>query len=248
MKRHIKLLILIISIILVFLTYKAFSKQSNKIYYIALGDSIAEGLNPYGKVGYGYPDYIKDYFEEEDNLSFYTKSYAKSGYTTENIKEDIENGKEVVVDNERINIKRALRESNLVTITIGANDFIKEFSLSNIDEKLQNIKELKKEIDKISLKVKDLLELIKKYAKGKIILTGYYNPLPRNVLNKDKIDELVKYANSKYEDICDDLNIIYVDIFDSIAQNIEYLPSPFDIHPSVKGYEEIAKVLINKIK
>ena len=248
MKSKIRLLVFILSIIIVFLTYKLYSSQAKKIYYVALGDSIAEGLNPYGKVEYGYPDFIKDYLEKEDNLKFYTKKFAKSGYTTNNVKSDIENGKEIEENGERINIKKALRESNLVTVTIGANNFLKGISFENLDYKLKNIKEMKREVDKVSKEVKDLLILIKKYAKGNIILTGYYNPIPRDKINKELIDEIIKYSNEKYEEICDDLDIVYVDIFDTIGQNMELLPSPLDIHPSVKGYEEIAKVLINKIK
>lgn len=247
MKKHIKLFVFILSILIVFTTYALFSNNKEKYYYIALGDSIAEGFTPNGKVEYGYPDYLKDYFEKENKLSFYTKTFAKSGYTTQNLIDDIENGREVLVDSKKLNIKKALRESNLVTVTIGANDFIRGISLQNLDSRLSDIKELKKEIDEITKKVQSTMELIKKYAKGTIILTGYYNPLPSDTAHKQIIDEIVKYANSKYEDICDDLNIVYVDIFDFAKQNIELLPSPFDIHPSVKGYEEISKILINII-
>lgn len=247
MKNKVRLLVFILSIITVFLTYKLYSGQTKKIYYVALGDSVAEGLNPYGKVEYGYPDFIKDYLEKEDNLKFYTKKFAKSGYTTNDVKNDIENGKEIEENGERINIKKALRESNLVTVTIGANDFLRGISFENLDGKINDVKEMKREVDKISKDVKEVLELVKKYAKGNIILTGYYNPIPRDEAHKELIDEIIKYSNEKYEEICDDLNITYVDIFDTIGQNIELLPSPLDIHPSVKGYEEIAKALIKKI-
>ena len=61
MKKHIKLLVLACSLSLVFVIYNIFKENNNKIYYIALGDSIAEGMNPYGNIGYSYSDYIKDY-------------------------------------------------------------------------------------------------------------------------------------------------------------------------------------------
>lgn len=237
-----------LSFVTVFFIYKTFQGTQSKINYIALGDSVAEGLSPYGEVGYGYPDYISDYLRKNDKLNFYTKGFAKSGYTTEDIKNDIENNKKIEVDNHTINIKESLRESDLVTITIGANNFIKSLSLDNFTTKLDDIKKTKKEIDKIGKEVEDLLITVKKYAKGKIILIGYYNPLPRITTYKNTIDELIKYSNNIYREMCEDLNIEYVDIFDEFDKNIDYLPNPFDIHPNIKGYEAIANKIIKVLK
>lgn len=247
MKKYIKLLVLVVSILIVFFTYKIFEDKNNKIYYIALGDSLAQGMNPYGTVGYGYTDYISDYLESKNLLAFYTKGFAISGYTTDDVKNDIENNKTIEVDDTKLSIKKALRESDLVTLSIGANDFLRGLSFSNFDTKLEDIKGSKKEIDAIGFKVRDLINLINDYAKGKIILVGYYNPLPRLSVIKDEIDELVKYANIVYEDICDDLNIICVDVFPSFDNREDYLPNPLDIHPNTKGYERIADLVIEKI-
>lgn len=248
MKRHIKLFVFLGAIIAVFAIYKTFSKESNKINYIALGDSVAEGMNSYGEIVYGYPDYISDYLKENERLTFYTKGFSKSGYTTENVKNDIENNKTIEVDGKKVNIKEALRESDLVTISIGANDFIKHLEIIDIPSKLTNLKESKKEIDAIGIKVKELLILIKKYAKNQIILVSYYNPLPALQSVKSEIDELIKYANNVYEDICDDLDITYVNVFDIFDGNDKYLPNPIDIHPTTEGYKEIANRIIKEIE
>lgn len=246
MKKHIKLFVFIASMIIVFLIYKGFEHRQEKIYYIALGDSVAEGMNSYGNVGYGYPDYIKDYLEN-DRLDFYTKGFSKSGYTTEDVKDDIENNKTITVDGKKLSIKEALRESDLVTISIGANDFIKGLSFSNFSSKLESIKTSKKEIDKIGKDVENLIKIIQGYAKKDIILIGYYNPFPRLTTIKSEIDELIKYSNNVYEDICDDLDITCVNIFDIFDNNEKLLPNPLDIHPNIKGYEKIADEVIKKI-
>ena len=44
MKKHIKLVVFFLSLLIVFGTYKIFSKNMSKLKYIALGDSIAEGM------------------------------------------------------------------------------------------------------------------------------------------------------------------------------------------------------------
>lgn len=247
MKKHFKLLVFISALFIVFLTYRIFQYKTTEINYIALGDSVAEGMGPYGAVGYGYPDYISDYLKSKERLNFYTKGFSKSGYTVADVKRDIENNKTITVNKQKVNIKEALRESDLVTISIGANDFIRGLSLDNFTTKLEDIKATKKEIDEIGLDVKELIELIKDYAKGEIILIGYYNPLPRIEYYKDEIDELVKYSNHIYEEICDDLDITYVDVFDEFERNKDYLPNSLDIHPSIKGYEAIANKIIKEL-
>ena len=129
MKKHIKLVVFFLSLLIVFGTYKIFSKNMSKLKYIALGDSIAEGMNSYGVIDYGYSDYISDYLNKNNRLDFYTKKFSKSGYTTRDVINDIENNKSVTINNKKVYLKEILRESNLVTLTIGANNFIKSFSL-----------------------------------------------------------------------------------------------------------------------
>lgn len=248
MKKHIKIFVFVCSLVLVFVIYNLFKDNNSKIYYVALGDSIAEGMDSYGNIGYGYSDYIYDYFKSNNKLKFYTKDFSKSGYTTEDLKKDIENSKIIEIDSKKINIKQALRESDLVTISIGANDFIKGKNISYISNLLKDIKTTKKSIDEIGKEVKDLIILVKKYAKNKIVLVGYYNPLPRYIEKKNEINELIDYSNFIFEEICDEEKITYVDISDLFLENEELLPNPIDIHPSTEGYKEIANLIIDKIE
>lgn len=248
MKKHIKLIVFLFALLLVFITYNSFSKENKKINYIALGDSIAEGMNSYSIVDYGYTDYIKDYLEDKELLSFYTKKYAVSGYRTRDLKNDIEDNKVVEQDNKKIYLKEALRESDLVTLTIGANDLIKTISLDNIEETILNVRETKQEIDKILEREKDIIILIKKYAKRQIIVTGYFNPFPRLINYKSNIDELVKYYNNHLNDLCDELEVDFVDIFEILDGNIKAFPNPMNIHPNKYGYELIYKEVAKKIE
>ena len=83
-------------------------------------------MNSYGIVDYGYPDYINDYLKEKNKLAFYTKEFSKSGYTIEDVKNDIDKNKVINVDNKKVYLKEALRESDIVTLTIGINDFLRK--------------------------------------------------------------------------------------------------------------------------
>ena len=248
MRKHTKLIVFVISIFIVFFTYNKFIKQNSKIIYIPLGDSIAEGMTPYHNVDYGYTDYIKDYLESNDKLSFYTKKYTKSGYTIENIKRDINDNKIIIEDDKKYYLKEMLRESDLVTITVGANDLIKGMSIEDIPVKLLDIKGVKKDIDEVIKSYKELLKLIKKYAKEQIIVTGYFNPLPKMTQFKKQIDEVVKYFNNSIEEMCDELDVKYVDLFDSLNNKKDIFTNPLDIHPSKIGYEIISKEIIKNIE
>ena len=65
---------------------------------------------------------------------------------------------------------------------------------------------------------------------------------------KDDIDEIVKYFNNKIEELTEELNIKYVDLFDSFNNKKDIFPNPLDIHPSKKGYEIISKEIIKNIE
>lgn len=247
MKKYIKISVIILSIILVFGIYKTFEKKGTKITYIPLGDSIAEGMNPYFTIDYGYPDYISDYLKDNNRLAFYTKGFTKSGYETKDVKNDIETNKSIDVNGKKIYLKEILRESDLVTLTIGANDFIHTINIRDINSSL-DIEKSKKKADEIALKLKELLTLIKQYAKKQIIVTGYFNPFPTDENNKEIINEMVKYFNHQIEEACEDMDVIYVDIYDLLDNNIKALPNPNNIHPNKYGYELIAKRLIKYIE
>lgn len=242
-----KILILLLTFLLVFVIYTV--NADRKIRYIAIGDSIAAGQNPYGEINYGYTDYIANYLEKNELLKSYTKSFAVSGYRTIDVINDIKNGKTINIDGNDIDIRRALRESNLVTISIGANDFLEKLNMSLQSMNLPQTSQLKNLVDQVMVEVDKTLELVRKYAKGRIILIGYYNPLPKLFQTQEKrLDELFLYTEEKYQEVCEKYKVDYIDIYQVMKKHPEYLPNPFDIHPNIKGYEAISRQIIDFIE
>lgn len=250
MKKYIKLLFLLLVIISTLLIYKiTYHKGYN---YVSLGDSLAAGRNPYGEENYGYSDYVKDYLESRKFLKSYVKDFATSGYTINNLKDDIKNNKRLEIDDEQVSIRKVLRESDIVTISIGANDFIEalhidKYNRDDIERILENKALHKSEIDNIANNLNDLLIEVKKYAKNEIILVGYYNPLPHLSNYKNEIDDLIAYGNQKFSQIADSNEIYFVDIFDDFDGQLKYFPNPFDIHPNSFGYKIISSRIIEVI-
>jgi len=232
-------------ILVIFLIYSFF--HDGRIHYVALGDSLASGQNPYGeKVGYGYTDYIRDYLDDQNQLKQYVKEYATSGYTTSDILEDLSNNKRIMVDDREVNIRNVLRESDLVTISIGANDFMHDLNLSNLDFSDPSVYYQK--IDSIMENVSKLLREVRKYAKNKVVVIGYYNPFPILFKTNEKVlDAIFQYADDAYQKICTTHDVSYVSVYSTFKKHSEYLPNPFDIHPNTKGYRAISSLIIDQI-
>lgn len=238
---------LLITIFIVYGIYNFYSED--KINYVALGDSLAQGENPYGEIGYGYADNIKEYLSAKNKLKIYTKGYAKSGDTTEDLLNKIKINQKTEIDGETIGIKRALRESDLVTISIGANDLLKDIDLKDLSSiNAINYVEIENKIDKITKDVENVIKEVKKYAKKDILLIGYYNPINKNIKQADKMDELIERVDKLYTDICAKENIVYIKISDKFKQNDNFLPNPFNIHPNYEGYEAISAKIITYLE
>ena len=56
----------VLLILILFLScYFIYNKtEDDKVYYLAIGDSLSKGINEYGIVSYGYADYVKDYLKK----------------------------------------------------------------------------------------------------------------------------------------------------------------------------------------
>lgn len=237
-----------IIILLVFIIYLV--TIDKKIYYIALGDSLALGQNPYGQIGYGYSDYIVNYLENNNLLEFHTKKFAISGYRTVDLINDINRNKKITVDGgKELSIKNALIKADLITLSIGANDLFYKMGINDMVFNLETKDKVYGYIDEIIIEIDFLLEIIRKYCKEDIVIVGYYNPLSRLSLNYTReLEPIFLYANNKLEDIAVKHRAHFVNIYEIFLENSDYLPNPLDIHPSTLGYEVISTQIIDVIE
>lgn len=224
-----KILIIGLIILTIFIIY--LTNIDKKVYYLALGDSLVKGEKT---KGYSY--IIKDYLKEKQILETYINDFAKSGYTTIDLINDIEDNKKI----KNITLQHALIKADLVTISIGANDILNKI---NIEEPL-DYDEIYNYIDDLTIDLEKLLKLIREYCKEDIILIGYYNPYP--YLNKKEINRIFNYLNKKYEETAKEYKINYIKI-DNIFKNNNFLENENDIHPSKAGYKAISKEIIKTI-
>ena len=227
-KKHQKLIVFIITCLSIYFIY-SYSGQQNKITYINLGDGYAQGLNSYNQTSYGYSDYLKDYYEERNELKYYYNGYTNKEMTLKDLKKDIElNTRET---NGHTSIKESLRESNLLTISVGLNDI--RHKLSECDQITQNDekrieKEIKKQID-------ETITEIRKYYKYDLYIIGYPNLYPQNSVER----ELLTALNNKYKSLAKEKSTFFVENTEIEKNKTKYVENPKTIYLNSFGYKKI---------
>ncbi len=231
-----KILVVVLIFVLVYIIYKA--NDNELIDYMSLGDSINEGINSYGNHSYGYNDYLKSYLENNDLLHKYNSYYSKNNYTILELIDDIKDDKSVLYDDKTYNIKKELREADLVTIAIGMDELVEILNMK------ADLDIIKPKLDTMISNMDTLLKNITSLSKTKIILIGYYNPYQ----DTKESSRIFAYLNDKYKSLADKYKITYVDIYDAIKQDKTYLPNEKDYHLTSRGYLKIANEVIKKIE
>lgn len=241
-----KILIMLLFIALPIVIYV--TNVDKKVYYIALGDSLAAGTSPYGQMGYSYDDYVSNYLKKKKVLEFYTKTYATPGYRTTDLIRDINNNRKIEVDGKELAIKNALTKADLVTISIGSNDLFYKLGIHSMDLVMADEDTLEKYADEVLIDLESLVVLIKKYCKEDLVIVGYYNPLwQRKSTYSKEVEPVFLHVNSEMKQMAKKYKFYYVDVYEMFKTHDNYLPNPLDIHPSTAGYSAISKEIIKII-
>ena len=174
-----KIIPLIIIILIVHLIYK--NNNYKNISYLSIGD-LSLYNNKY-RMTYTYNMYLKDYLKEKNKLNNYY-SYYKKDLTINDTLNAIKLNKKI----KSIGLKRILRESSIITITIGNSDLILEDNINGIYEE-------EKTVNYTFNKYKKLIKEMKKYNSN-IYIVGS-NIKYKNLT--DKLNEkLREYYKEKY--------------------------------------------------
>jgi lysophospholipase L1-like esterase len=205
----------------------AYLPTDRNVEYVALGDSIPAGMTPYGSYDLSYPDYLKKHFESGKNKLLDYNNFAVSGYTSEQLKNDVKNN---------TNIQNEIKEATHITLTIGANDLFQKL-LSDPSTAHEGITTASENLQTILSTIDELNPEVEVYV------MGYYNPFayyPEQV--QEFLVPLIETLNSEIEKRTEANGDTYVATGNRIDPHFEkYMPNPEDNHLNVKGYKEIAK-------
>lgn len=214
--------------------------------YVALGDSLAHGMNELGIIGLGYTDFVAQALQQDGLLTSYNKGFAYSGYTTKNILADLQADVEKPVTgfgytNDSTKLRASIKEAELITLTAGANDLLpilKDTATTGINtaailkasqEAIKNIATILAEIKKLNPQVQ-------------IYVMGYYNSFPYyNEELQTQFKMLLGVMNASIKTTAEKAGAIFVPTLDVVAKDVaSYLPNPENIHLSEAGYFAVA--------
>lgn len=234
MKKLIKLFILIIISLSVYFIYNL--KDTSTIIYTSLGDGFADGINSYGDKNYGYSNYVSDNIKKEESLNRSYLNFTSKDMTINDLRSLILLNNH---DNNQNNIRQVLRETDLLTISVGINDLIYKMNVENITTNHQKEKTITEIVDNLDI----TLQEITKYYQKNIYLIGYYNFYPQNSVERKMLESL----NSKLEEYSMKNNLIFVDNSNMDKSLSLYLDNPNSIYPNIDGYKKISDNIWSKM-
>ena len=127
MKLSVKLFIIVLLGTIITL-WISFSTSESKINLVTMGDGISLGITSYNVVGVSYNDYLKEVYENKNNLQYYNNEFSKQHMRIDDLMEILE--KNVVGEKSKKPIKQILARADIITIGIGMDELI-DLSIKN---------------------------------------------------------------------------------------------------------------------
>ena len=201
----------------IFFVYNNFDNKS--INYVSFNDT----LNCYN-----YNQMIKEYLEKNNKLLNFNDLFINKNIS--GLIKDIKNNRTIRYKNRDYYIKKDLRESDVLVISIGDEELSKYYDKYDLNK---NYYFFNKMYNDVELLIKE----INKYAKGKIFFLGYYNPT--NYYDS-KSDEFFFEIDSKLNNLMINNNMNYISLYEIIKGN-NYKSD--EIHLNNAGNKEIMNII-----
>lgn len=218
------------------------SANTDVIRYLALGDSLAAGVTPTKELGKGYADFAKESLEAEKLLGSYSKNFAVPGEKTDELLKKLM---------ENTELQQAVKQSNTITISSGANDLLRESKLDP-EKKILLIDETKIPgvLKNIATNYASILTVIKNLnPDAKVYVMGYYYSFPYIAdIQKPKLIELTKALNQTIQLTSSTMGATFVPVYELFGEDPkQFLPNPTDIHPNAAGYQLMSTAFLGSL-
>ena len=204
---------------IIFISYVKSNKE--EINYTIIGEKELFSNNIISK---NFSDLIYDELSKKNNFGFYSKEFTYKNIRTIDMINNINNN--INIDN--IYIQNILKMTNVLIINTGNNEI--NYKLSKVDSNENNDNEIYNYLDEVYKDIKVLIEKVKDLNEGKIIFLGIYN----DTGNKDN-DKYYKYMNEKLELLMHSNDIDYLNLFDVLNKNEDYLTKGNNIYITNEG-------------
>lgn len=236
------------------MTKPSTSAKKKVVTYVAIGDSLTKGVGDSTNQG-GFVPLLAQSLTNETDLEFKAINYGVSGNTSGQILSRMQEKKE---------IRKDLKQAQLLTITVGGNDLRKAIleDTSNLD--LDRFEKASKTYEK---NLKQIIELARKDNPDlPIFVVGIYNPLYLNFPDLTELQTLVDQWNQRTEETLSAYQGVYfVPINDLLYKGIDgksgvteselgketvtndTLYDEDSFHPNNTGYEIMKEAVLEKI-
>ena len=236
------------------MTKPSTSAKKKTVTYVAIGDSLTKGVGDTTNQG-GFVPLLAQSLTNESGLEFKAINYGVSGNTSGQILSRIREKKE---------IRKDLKQAQLLTITVGGNDLRKAIleDTSNLD--LDRFEKASKTYEK---NLKQIIELTRKDNPDlPVYVVGIYNPLYLNFPDLTELQTLVDQWNQRTEETLSAYQGVYfVPINDLLYKGIDgqsgvteselgketvtndALYDEDSFHPNNTGYEIMKEAVLEKI-
>ncbi|PAE40378.1 hypothetical protein CHI06_15165 [Bacillus sp. 7884-1] len=210
-----------------------FFKKDQKI--VAIGDSLTEGIGDETKND-GYVGILNHTFED-NNLNITVENFGKKGNRSDQLLKRLE----------KEEIASAIKEADMVLITIGANDIMNvlKSNFMNVtmepfqEERLKYIERLRAIFNKIN----DL------NPDTQIYLIGFYNPFERHFGEIKELGMIIDNWNDAGKSLAEEYeNIRYIPTKDLFSNSNVDLLAEDEFHPNSSGYKLMAKRVLEFLK
>lgn len=241
LKRRVSSVAFMLVLLMAFLVPNA-SANTEAIHYLALGDSLAAGMTPNKEIDKGYADYAAGYLQGKNMLGSFTKAFTWPGETTDEL---------LLKLTTDAKLQEAVKQSNTITISVGANDLLKDSKLDP-EKQILLIDETKvpATLQKIAFNYTLILKSIKDLnPNAKVFAMGYYFPFPYIAdVQKPKLIELTKTLNHSIELTSVSMGATFVDIYEKFGDDPKaFLPNPINIHPNAAGYQLMSEAFLTSL-
>ena len=200
--------ILIISFIIGFKLVTT-NKKENKYVYLAMGDYLTSVEDSYSDI----------YYRNNDKVDKYNKFLSRKSMTSGELLRFLSIDAAIIYDGVNKSISNVIKESDMITISIGYNDVMNNVRYNSITNKyLYDNVVLDRVMSILQSNLYEIVSQIYEYNDNVdvFVLSSYY-PYP-SVVNA--AEELFYELNSSIKEACQDSGAIFVDI--NGVSNIEY--------------------------
>jgi lysophospholipase L1-like esterase len=212
-------------------TMKTKASHKGSLHYLALGDSVALGKG----APRGYAVEVADRFKQHQ-LPVQLDNQGVSGQTSS----------QLWVALQKPEMRRKIRQADLITITIGGNDLLKvALKRSHPWEALSSFDDIR---DGFVRHLNQILTLIRRENPTAIVLvTSLYNPVPPDALYFPLTEKLLDNWNTALvQTVSTQPGCIVVHIDDWLRpEHRDWLAD--QIHPNTRGHRLIATAILNAI-